>query len=161
MTPEQTFVDVALRSWRSDMDRAGKLFGSLTAEELELQVAPARNRLIYIWGHLTAINDAIYPLFGFGPRHYPDLDKMFISNPDRAVARVPSGPELKEIWTRLDGGLWDEFQKLSAVEWLQRHQGISPEDFVREPHRNRYASLLGRTAHLSFHLGQAILARRR
>jgi hypothetical protein len=48
MTAEQTFVDSALRSWRSNADRAGKFFGSLTNEELELQVAPTRNRLIYI-----------------------------------------------------------------------------------------------------------------
>ena len=42
----------------------------------------------------------------------------------------------------------------------QRHEGISPEDFVAEPHRNRYSSLLGRTAHLAYHYGQAILANR-
>jgi hypothetical protein len=160
MTPEQTFVDAALRSWRTNMDRAGKFFPSLTAEELELQVAPARNRLIYIWGHLTAINDGIYPLFGFGPRRYPELENMFVTSADGAVAQIPSGPELKEIWTQLDAGLWDAFQKLSASEWLQRHQAVSLEDFVREPHRSRYASLLGRTAHLSYHLGQALLARR-
>jgi DinB superfamily len=160
MNPEQTFVDAALRGWRSNMDRTGKFFASLTPEELELQVAPARNRLIYIWGHLTAVNDAIYPLFGFGPRRYPELDKMFVTNADGAASQIPSGPELKEIWMQLDAGLWDEFQKLSASEWLQRHQAVSPEDFVREPHRNRYASLLGRTAHLAYHLGQANLARR-
>ena len=33
------------------------IFSSLTNEELELQVAPTRNRLIDIWGHLTASND--------------------------------------------------------------------------------------------------------
>ncbi len=160
MTPEQTFVDAALRSWRSNMDRVGKLFGSLTPEELELQVAPTRNRLIYIWGHLSASNDAILPLFGFGPRRLPDLERMFVKNPDRAVTQIISGTELKEIWTQLDVALWEEFQKLSSSDWLQRHQGVSPEDFVREPHRNRYASLLGRTAHLAYHLGQAILAQR-
>lgn len=160
MTPEQTFVDAALRGWRSNMDRAGKLFGSLTPEELELEVAPTRNRLIYIWGHLSASNDAILPLFGFGPRRFPDLERMFVKNPDRAVTQIISGTELKEIWTQLDVALWEEFQKLSSSDWLQRHQGVSPEDFVREPHRNRYASLLGRTAHLAYHLGQAILAQR-
>jgi hypothetical protein len=149
MTPEQTFVDAALRSWRSNMDRVGKLFGSLTQEELELQVAPTRNRLIYIWGHLN-----------IGPRRFPDLERMFVKNPDRAITQIISGTELKEIWTRLDVALWEEFQKLSSSDWLQRHQGVSPEDFVREPHRNRYASLLGRTAHLAYHLGQAILAQR-
>ena len=160
MTPEQTFVDSALRSWRSNMDRVGKLFGSLTPEELELQVAPTRNRLIYIWGHLTAFNDAILPLFGLGPRRFPDLERMFVKNPDRAVTQIICGPELKEIWMQLDVALWEEFQKLLPADWLQRHQGVSAEDFVREPHRNRYASLLGRTAHLAYHLGQALLAQR-
>jgi hypothetical protein len=41
MTPEQTFVDSGLWSWRSNMDRVGKFFGSLTNEDFELQVAPA------------------------------------------------------------------------------------------------------------------------
>ena len=93
MTAEQTFVDSALRIWRSNADRAGKFFGSLTNEELELQVAPTRNRLIYIWGHLTASNDAILPLFGFGPRRFPDLERMFVKNPDRAENSPWSGAE--------------------------------------------------------------------
>ena len=160
MTPEQTFVDSALRSWRSNMDRAGKFFGSLKTDDLDLQVAPGRNRLIYIWGHLTAINDAIVPLFGFGARRHPELDIIFVSQRDRAVAQIPSGSELKQIWTEVDDFLWAEFQRLSPAEWLQRHQAVSLEDFIREPHRNRYASLLGRTAHLAYHFGQAILAKR-
>jgi hypothetical protein len=160
MTPEQALVDSALRSWRSNMDRASKAFGSLTEEELGLEVAPSRNRLIYIWGHLTAFNDGILPLFAFGPRRHPELDKIFVSQPDRAVSQIPGGPELNEIWTQLDAVLWAEFQKLSPSEWLQRHQNVSAEEFVREPHRNRYASLLGRTAHLAYHYGQAILTKR-
>jgi len=36
---------------------------------------------------------------------------------------------------------------------------VSEEDFAKEPHRNRFTMLLGRTAHLGFHLGQAVLAR--
>ena len=152
MTPEQILVDAALRSWRSNMDRASKFFASLTLEELELEVAPARNRLVYIWGHLTALNDAIFPLFGFGQRRYPELDSTFVSAVDHAVLQIPIGSELNQIWA--------EFQKLSPAEWLERHQGISPEEFVREPHRNRYASLLGRTAHLAYHYGQVVLAKR-
>lgn len=161
MTPEQAFLDAALNSWRSNMDRASNFFRSLTGEELEVQVAPARNRLAYIWGHLTAMNDAILPLFGFGQRRYPELDNAFVSAIDHAVFQIPSGLELNRIWTELDLVLWTEFKKLSPSDWLQRHEGISPEEFVREPHRNRYASLLGRTAHLAYHYGQAILVERR
>ena len=91
MDAEQTFVDSALRSWRSNMDRVGEFFGSLTDEELELEVMPGRNRLVYIWGHLTAFNDAMLPLLGFGPRRYPELDKTFVSQPDRAVSQIRWG----------------------------------------------------------------------
>ena len=161
MTPEQAFLDAALRNWRSNMDRASKFFGSLTSEELELEVAPARNRIVYIWGHLTAVNDAIVPLFGLGQRRYPELDNTFVSPVDHAHLPIPSRSELNQMWTELDAAIWAEFQKLSPSEWLQRREDISPEDFVREPHRNKYAILLGRTAHLAYHYGQAILAKRR
>jgi DinB superfamily len=161
MTLEQTLVDSALRTWRSNMDRISTFFDSLTPEELELEVAPGRNRLIYIWGHLAAVNDAILPLFGFGPRRYPELDETFVSPIERAPLQIPSSEDLKHIWAELDLVLWTEFKKLTPSEWLQRHQDISPEDFVREPHRTRYRSLLARTAHLAYHYGQAILAIRR
>jgi hypothetical protein len=36
---------------------------------------------------------------------------------------------------------------------------VSEQDFEREPHRNRFGVLLGRTAHLTYHMGQAALAR--
>jgi hypothetical protein len=49
---------------------------------------------------------------------------------------------------------------LSPSEWLERHAAVSEEDFAREPHRNRFTVLLGRTGHLAYHLGQAMLAKR-
>jgi len=161
MKTEQGLLDSALRNWRINMDRAGKFFGSLSDEELQIEVAPGRNRLIYVWGHLTAINDAILPLLGFGPKQYPELDLLFLSNPDRALPKVIAGPELKHIWMELDDVLWKEFAKLSPADWLARHNSVSPEDFDREPHRNRYSVLLGRTTHLAYHHGQAILAKRK
>ena len=76
------------------------------------------------------MNDAILPLFGFGPRPHLALDEMFVSQPDRAVSPILSGPELKEIWKELDVLLWAEFQKLTPSEWLQRHQVVSPGIFL-------------------------------
>jgi hypothetical protein len=40
---------------------------------------------------------------------------------------------------------------------LQKHSAVSEEDFLREPHRNRFTVLLGRTAHIAYHVGQAKL----
>jgi len=64
---------------------------------------------------------------------------------------------LKTIWQETSQLLWTEFSKLSVVDWLQKHGAVSEEDFLREPHRNRFTVLLGRTGHIAYHLGQAKL----
>ena len=160
MTLETSLVDSALRNWRSNVDPAGRLFGNLSQEQLLQEVSPGKNRLIYLWGHLTAFNDDLIPLLGFGPRIHPELDLMFVSNPDRTVPTILSGEDLKIIWQETAQILWTGFLKLSVAEWLQKHGAVSEEDFVREPHRNRFTILLGRTAHIAYHLGQAKLSER-
>ena len=159
MTTEKSLVDSALRAWKSNVERADKLFEALSPGELEQEVAPEKNRLIYLWGHLTAVNDALLPLLGIGERLHPEFDAMFISNPDKSVRLTVSGQSLKTAWREINQSLWNGFSKFSASDWAQRHTAVSEEDFEREPHRNRFAVLLGRTAHLSYHLGQATLAR--
>src|SRR6516225_6847727 len=155
MTLETLLIDSALRSWRSNVDRAGKLFGNLSEAQLLQEVAPGKNRLIYLWGHLTAFNDALIPLLGFGARIHPELDLMFVSNPDRTVPAILSGGDLTIIWQETSEILWTGFSRLSAADWLQKHGAVSEEDFLREPHRNRFTILLSRTAHIAYHLGQA------
>ncbi|HWZ82203.1 MAG TPA: hypothetical protein VNW47_06255 [Terriglobales bacterium] len=157
MTLETSLIDSALRNWQATIDRAGKLFGKLSPEQLLEEVAPGKNRLIYLWGHLTAFNDALIPLLGFGPRIHPELDLMFVSNPDRTVPTILLGEDLKTIWQETSQLLWTEFVKLSVADWLQKHGAVSEEDFLREPHRNRFTVLLGRTGHIAYHLGQAKL----
>jgi len=160
MTFETSLIDSALRNWRSNVDLAGKLFGNLSQEQLLQEVAPGKNRLIYLWGHLTASNDALIPLLGFGSRIHPELDLMFVSNPDRTVPTILSGGDLKIIWQETSEILWTGFSKLSVADWLQKHGAVSEEDFLREPHRNRFTVLLSRTAHIAYHLGQAKLSER-
>jgi DinB superfamily len=158
MTLETSLIDSALKNWKSTVDRVGKLFGNLSEEQLLQEVAPGKNRLIYLWGHLTAFNDALIPLLRFGPRLHPELDLMFVSNPDRTVPTVLLGGDLKIIWQETSEILWAGLSKLSVADWLQKHGAVSEEDFLREPHRNRFTTLLGRTAHIAYHLGQAKLA---
>ena len=160
MTLESSLIDSALRNWRSNVDRAGKLFGNLSQEQLLQEVAPGKNRLVYLWGHLTAFNDALIPLLGFGSRIHPELDLMFVSNPDRTVPTILLGEDLKIIWQETSQILWTGFSKLSVADWLQKHAAVSEEDFLREPHRNRFTILLGRTVHIAYHLGQAKLSER-
>jgi DinB family protein len=159
MTTEKSFVDSALRGWKFNVEQVEKLFGGLSPGQLEQEVAPGKNRLIYLWGHLAAVNDRLLPLLGIGERLHPEFDDMFISNPDRSVQLTVSGRSLKAAWQEINQKLWEGFSKFSASDWAQRHTAVSEEDFEREPHRNRFGVLLGRTAHLAYHVGQATLAR--
>jgi hypothetical protein len=157
MISEASFIDVALRSWKSNVDRAGAFFGALSTEELQKEIAPGKNRLIYIWGHLAAVNDRMVAILGFGERLHPELDAMFVSNPDKTVKLTLSPEKLKNIWDEVNERLWTGISRLSPSEWLEKHTAVSDADFSREPHRNRFAVLLGRTTHLAYHLGQAVL----
>src|SRR5260370_32179094 len=102
MTTENSHIDSALRGWKSNVERADKLFGSLSPRELEQEVAPGRNRLIYLWGHLAAVNDALLPLLGIGERLHPEFDGMFISNPDKSVQGTVSVQSLKNAWQKIN-----------------------------------------------------------
>ena len=106
MTIEKSLIDSAIRGWKSNVERAGKLFGPLSPEQLEQEVAPGRNRLIYLWGHLAAANDALLPLLGIGGRLHPEFDAMFTSNPDKSVPLTVSGPSLKAAWQEINQKLW-------------------------------------------------------
>src|SRR5215471_6739161 len=150
-------LETSLRNWQSNVDRVGKLFGNLSQAQLLQEVSPGKNRLIYLWGHLTAFNDALIPLLGFGSRIHPELDLMFISNRDRTVPTILLGEDLKTIWQQTSEILWTSFTKLSVADWLQKHSAVSEEDFWREPHRNRFTVVLGRAGHIAYHVGQAKL----
>jgi DinB superfamily len=157
MSTETSLVDSALRNWSQQIERANNLFAPRTEPQLLQEIAPGKNRLIYIWGHLTSINDALIPLLGFGERLHPELDAMFVKNPDRG-APIISASDLKHHWDEINQRLGTEFAKLSPSEWTQKHTTVSEEDFKKEPHRNRFTILLGRTGHMAYHIGQAVLA---
>ena len=161
MTTEKSLVDSALRGWKSNVERAEKLFGDLSPGELDREVAPGKNRLIYLWGHLAASSDRLLPLLGIGERLHPEFDSMFISNPDKSVPLTVSEQSLKAAWQEINQKLWEGIAKFSTANWVQRHTAVSEQDFKREPHRNRFGVLLGRTTHLAYHVGQAVLAQRR
>jgi uncharacterized damage-inducible protein DinB len=158
VTADKLSVQLAINSWRVVLERANKTLSDLTKDQLLKEVAPGRNRLIYLWGHLTAVHDAMFPILGLGERLHPELDAIFISSPDKAGAQVPAAGELRKYWDEVNGKLISQFARLSEDEWLQRHNAVSEEDYAKDPTRNRLAVLLSRTNHMSYHLGQITLA---
>ncbi len=150
-------VQTAIHSWKQVIGRAQKKFQGLSEADLTTPIAPGKNRLIYLMGHLIAVHDGMFPLLGLGERLHPELDALFLSNPDSPAVPFPSGAELKTYWAEVHDRLLAAFERLSSEEWLQRHNAMSDEDYRKDPLRNRLAVLMSRTNHASFHLGQAIL----
>ena len=157
MGSEGRFVALGLKVWKAQIDRADKLFGTLSSEEVLREIAPGRNRLFYLWGHLTATHDAMLPLLGLRDRFHPEFDVAFVSNPDKSLADIPSHEQVRRAWNIVNAELRKGFEKMSSSDWVQRHSAVSEEDFAKDPSRNRFAVLLSRTNHLSYHLGQAVL----
>jgi hypothetical protein len=154
---EQALVTAAVNSWKLNIERADRFFSPLTEEQLRKEVAPGKNRLIYLWGHLTAVHDRMLPLLVLGARRHPEYDSLFLTNPDKTAPTLPAAAEIKKAWDEINGDLLAGFEGLSAADWLQKHASVSEEDFAKDPQRNRLSVLLSRTTHISFHLGQTAL----
>ena len=92
---EERMIDAALRAWRFNADRIDAFFSALSQDQLEQEIAPGRNRLIHLWGHIAALNDGLFPLLGLGPKLYPEMEAMFITNPDRAAVTIYSAEQVK------------------------------------------------------------------
>jgi DinB superfamily len=161
MTAEQTLAATALNTWKVTNAKADKFFSALTDEQLQAEVAPGRNRLIYLYGHLIAVHDRILPLLGLGDRLHPELDTPFLLEAENRSLPSPSAADLKKWWDEVNGALLNAFERLSAADWVKPHTAVSAEDFAKNPLRNRLSVLLSRTTHVDYHLGQAALAKTR
>ena len=155
MTNEKELaVKAVLDVWYSRIQAADKLFNALTDDQLQNEVSPKRNRGIYLLGHLTAVHDKMLPLLNFEQELYPHLDEIFLSKADKAVSEIPSAGDLRLNWTNVNSKLSTHFHGLKPEQWFEKHNSVSSEDFIKEPHRNRLNIVIGRTNHLSYHLGQ-------
>jgi DinB superfamily len=159
VTNEELCSIAALNSWKLVISRFDQNLASLTDAQLQKQVAPGKNRLFYLVGHLTAVHDRLFPLLGIGERLHPELDEPYLTNPDRTLTDPVSASDLRKAWTEVNSKLTGAFEKFKAEDWLQKHADVSDEDFAKEPTRNRLAVVMSRTNHASFHSGQAVLAK--
>jgi hypothetical protein len=157
MSSNQIMVKMVLDRWYASIKNFETALSSLTDEQLQKEIAPNRNRGIYLLGHLTAVHDDMLPLLDFGDKLYPELSEPFIKSPDKSVADIPSAKELRAYWNNLNNILIQKINSLQPDEWFQKHTSVSTEDFVKEPHRNKLNIIVTRTTHLSYHTGQFIL----
>jgi hypothetical protein len=157
MTNEEIYAAVAVSSWKQSIERLDKMFASVRDEDMNQQIAPGRNRLYYLLGHLTAVHDRMLPLLGLGERLHPELDATFIDSPDKASDNKIPPAALRNAWKEVNNNLTSAFESLKPAQWLERHTSVSEQDFAKEPLRNRLAVLQSRTNHAAFHAGQVRL----
>lgn len=153
---KDVFVKIAVSNWELQNTRLNGLLDKLTDEQLNAQVAPGRNRGVYLLGHLTAVSDAMLPLLGLGEKLFPELEDLFVRNADNFSVHYPTAAELRSKWIEVNALLSARFAAMDADEWFAKHASISEEDFAREPHRNKLNILVNRMAHQAYHLGQLI-----
>jgi DinB superfamily len=160
MTQIELMTQTAIQSWKLIIGRIDQGLSAASDEDWQTAVAPGRNRVSYLIGHLTAVHDRLFPLLGLGERIHPELDKDFLDNPDGPNADKTSGNDLRKAWTEVNHKLLTAFESLRPEQWLERHTAVSEEDFGKDPLRNRLAVLLSRTSHAAFHGGQMRLTQR-
>jgi hypothetical protein len=154
---KKIMVKSVLDSWNARIKEANNIIDNLTDEQLQKEIAPGKNRGVYLLGHLTAVNDKMLPLLNFEPQQFSNLDDTFLSKADKTVAELPSVKDLRAHWKSSNEKLAKHFDALQPDAWFEKHTAVSAEDFAKEPHRNRINVVLGRTSHLSYHLGQLAL----
>jgi len=153
-------VKMVLHAWNLNLKRMTDAFDGFTDEQMFMEIAPGKNRIIYLLGHMAAVHDMMLPLLGFGNREYTQLDEAFIDNPDKVISELPAVTELRTGWSNINGILEKHFNSLTPVQWFEKHTKISDEDFVKEPHRNKLSIIISRTNHLASHLGQIALVKK-
>jgi hypothetical protein len=157
LTPEQLFALTTVKAWDLWLGRTTKFFDSLTDEQMFTEIAPGKNRAVYLYGHLLVVSDAMIPQMGLGEGSLTGWHETFLSKPDRAVADLPSLTEIRQAWKDVHSRIETIFAGLTPEQWLAGHATVSAEDFASQPHRNRLSILLSRTSHLGYHLGQLML----
>jgi len=157
MSSNQIMVKMILDRWYALVKDFETALGTMSDEQLQKEVAPGKNRGIYLLGHLIAVHDDMLRLLNWGDKLYPELAEPFVTSPDKAVATIPPAKELRAAWQRLNGVLTQRINSLTPEEWFEKHTAVSAEDFSKEPHRNKLNIMVTRTTHLCYHLGQFIL----
>ncbi len=93
MASDDVLIQTAISSWEEVTKRVGTLCLSCSVEQLLVEVGPGKKRISYLWGHLTSVNDAMFSVLRLGERLHPELDAVFIAQPDRSVP-LPTSTEI-------------------------------------------------------------------
>jgi hypothetical protein len=157
MNTTETTLKIIFDRWNVLIKNFGTTLNELTDEQLQHEIAPGKNRGIYLLGHMVAVHDDMLRLLDLGDKMYPELLEPFIKAPDKTVTDIPSATTLRSYWSKQNEVLAQKFAALQPDEWFQKHTAVTAEDFAKEPHRNKLNIIITRTTHLAYHHGQFVL----
>ncbi|MBS1573710.1 MAG: DinB family protein [Bacteroidetes bacterium] len=150
-------VKLIVDAWLGHIKKVDALLADWSDEQLYQEIAPGKNSGIYLIGHLAAVHDAMLPILELGQKRHPELEEIFVTNPDKSGLQKPSAVLIRQYWKEINDILESHFLKMNANDWLQKHTIVSAEEFATQPHRNKLNVLINRTNHLANHLGQLLL----
>ncbi|MCW3121420.1 MAG: hypothetical protein JWQ38_912, partial [Flavipsychrobacter sp.] len=133
MATTNLMVKLVFDRWNASVKNFDTLLNTLTDEQLEKEIAPGKNRGIYLFGHLIAVHDDMLILLGMGDKLYPGLAEPFLTSADKVVTRIPSATELRGYWTKQCDVMKQQFDRLDPEDWFEKHTAVSAEDFSKEP----------------------------
>ena len=159
MISPEVFVQMALKSWNGQLNAATQLIDGFSDDTFEKELAPGKNRVGYLVGHLVAANDSMVTLFELGDRQYPQYEVPFLKQADRTTPDFQTPQDLRAAWKHMHDHLASAFAAMTADQWFGKHTAMSDEDLSKDPGRNKLSVLIGRTNHLAYHLGQLRLVK--
>jgi hypothetical protein len=157
MTANELIVKMVFDRWNTLLKNCDDTLNSFTDNQLLQEIAPGKNRGIYLLGHLIAVHDDMLPLLNLGEKEYAGLFEIFVKSPDKSVETIPSAQELRSLWKNQMETLAPKLESFSTDEWFEKHNAVSEGDFIKEPHRNKLNIIITRTTHLAYHAGQLAL----
>lgn len=157
MTHTETSVKMILDRWFASIKSCDTIISTLNDEAMQNEIAPGKNRGIYLLGHLIAVHDDMLVLLDMGEKLYPELSEPFIKSPDKATSQLPSVSELRGFWANQNEVMKQKIDQLNTEAWFEKHTAVSADDFAKEPHRNKLNIIITRTSHLQYHTGQLVL----
>jgi hypothetical protein len=151
-------IDQLLDQWENKIQETTDLFIAIGEQFAMEPVAPGKNRVIYLLGHLIVASDCFLAALEPDARRYPEYDELFLT-PQHHANEYPAYELLLQQWVSINEVLFAYLRQLSPADWKSKHNYISETDFIFEPKRNKFNVLLNRNAHLFHHAGQLALIR--
>lgn len=124
MATNETFIKMILDRWSGSIDNFNKHLNGITDKQLLREVAPGKNRGIYLLGHLIAVHDDMLVLMDIGEKAYPELQEPFLKQPDKAIADIPSAATLRTYWAEQCEQMKQKFEQLPLAAWFEKHTAV-------------------------------------